>query len=57
MTDSVISKLQNCKLTISNIDKRRDDDITKKVKNFNIRYFKFRKKNKIGINDNTNLDV
>ena len=57
MTDSVISKLQNCKLTISNIDKRRDDNITKKVKNFNIRYFKFYKKNKIGINDNTNLDV
>ena len=57
MTDSVRSKLPNCKLAISNVITRKDkNEIDKKVETFNIKLPKFCKKNKIDIIDNKNLD-
>ena len=57
MTDSVISKLPNCNLAISNVITRKDkNEIDKKVETFNIKLSKFCKNSKLNIMDNKNLD-
>ena len=57
MTDSVRSKLPNCKLAISNVITRKDNnEIDKKVETFNIKLSKFYKNNKIDIMNNKNSD-
>ena len=56
ITDTIKSKLPNCKYAISNVIIRKDKpDIEKKVIKFNSRLSKFCSKNKIDI-ENENLD-
>ena len=56
VTDSVGSKVPNCKLAISTVVATKDRiKSTKKMENFNIRLSKFCKMNKIDIIDNKNL--
>ena len=57
ITDTIKSKLPNCKYAISNVVMRKDKpDIEKKVIEFNSRLSKFCSKNKIDIIENKNLD-
>ena len=57
ITDTIKSKLPNCKYAISNVVMRKDKpDIEKKVIEFNSRLSKFCSKNKIDIIENENLD-
>ena len=57
ITDTIKSKLPNCKYAISNVMNRKDKpDIEKKVIEFNSRLSKFCSKNKIDIIGNENLD-
>ena len=57
ITDTIKSKLTNCKYTNSNVVMRKDKpDKEKKVKEFNSRLSKFCSKNKIDIIENENLD-
>ena len=56
-TDTIKSKLPNCKYAISNVIMRKDKlDIEKKVTEFNSWLSKFCSKNKIDIIENENLD-
>ena len=57
ITDTIKSKLPNCKCAISNVITRKDKpDIEKKVIEFNSRLSNFCSKNKIDIIENENLD-
>ena len=57
ITDTIKSKLPNCKYAISNVIIRKDKpDIEKKVVEFNSRLSRFCSKNKIDIIENENLD-
>ena len=57
ITDTIKSKLTNCKYTNSNVVMRKDKpDKEKKVKEFNSRLSKFFSKNKIDIIENENVD-
>ena len=57
ITDTIKSKLPNCKYAIFNVVMRKDkQDIEKKVIEFNSRLSKFCSKNKIDIIENENLD-
>ena len=57
ITDTIKSRLPNCKYAISNVVMRKDKpDIEKKVIEFNSRLSKFCSKNKIDIRENENLD-
>ena len=57
ITDTIKSKLPNCKYAICNVGMRKDKpDIEKKVTEFTSRLSKFCSKNKIVIIENENLD-
>ena len=56
ITDTIKSKLPNCKYVISNVIIRKDKPDIEKVKEFNSRLSKFCSKNKIDITENEHLD-
>ena len=56
ITDTVKSKLPNCKYAISNVIIRKDKANIEKVIEFNSRLSKFCSKNKMDIIENENLD-